>query len=173
MQYARSYKAPHPRNPANWNPLITDGHILSWLVMVPTDKKQIRARQISVQQIDKLEELWKVDPNATLDDLQKPGIDEESAHEVPHLPPCRYTNANHYQNVFAPLMVLEANYNEKQKKCQPQNIKEVRWDIGLNKKRTAYFNLSCKNGGACGLSRERFMNMLHMNMHVWARAERS
>lgn len=71
---------PPPRNPANWNPLITDRCFLSWLVKVPTDKEQTRVRQISAPQINKLEELWKVDPEATLEDLQKPGIDEEPEH---------------------------------------------------------------------------------------------
>lgn len=52
---------------------------LSWLVKVPSDKEQTRARQISATQINKLEELWKDDSNATLEDLQRPGVDEEPA----------------------------------------------------------------------------------------------
>ncbi len=65
------------RNPTNWQPLIQDRMFLSWLVKVPSDKEQTRARQISATQINKLEELWKDDPNATLEDLQRPGVDEE------------------------------------------------------------------------------------------------
>lgn len=37
----------------------------------------MRSRQISAQQINKLEELWKDNPDATLEDLEKPGVDEE------------------------------------------------------------------------------------------------
>jgi regulator of nonsense transcripts 1 len=37
----------------------------------------MRARQISAQQINKLEELWKDNPEANLEDLEKPGVDEE------------------------------------------------------------------------------------------------
>jgi len=33
--------------------------------------------QISAQQINKLEELWKDNPEAKLEDLDKPGIDDE------------------------------------------------------------------------------------------------
>ena len=61
-------------DPNNWSPLITD---LSWLVKIPSDKDQARARHISATQINKLEELWKENPAATLEDLQKPGVDEE------------------------------------------------------------------------------------------------
>ena len=52
---------PHlPRNPSNWQPLIQDRCFLSWLVKIPSEKEQARARQISASQINKLEELWKV-----------------------------------------------------------------------------------------------------------------
>jgi hypothetical protein len=37
----------------------------------------MRSRQITAQQINKLEELWKDNPDATLEDLEKPGVDEE------------------------------------------------------------------------------------------------
>jgi len=37
----------------------------------------MRARQISAQQINKLEELWKENNEATYQDLEKPGVDEE------------------------------------------------------------------------------------------------
>lgn len=48
------------RDPSQWQPLIQDRQFLSWLVKVPSDQEQLRARQISAQQINKLEELWKV-----------------------------------------------------------------------------------------------------------------
>ena len=67
----------HPRDPAKWQPLIQDRCFLNWLVKIPSDKEQARARQISASQINKLEELWKVDAMATLDSLQAPGLDQE------------------------------------------------------------------------------------------------
>lgn len=39
----------------------------------PTEKEQLRARQITTTQINTLEELWRVNPNATLFDLERPG----------------------------------------------------------------------------------------------------
>ena len=65
------------RDPSQWQPLRQDRQFLPWLVKVPTDQDQLRARQISAQQINKLEELWKDNPEAKLEDLEKPGVDEE------------------------------------------------------------------------------------------------
>jgi regulator of nonsense transcripts 1 len=62
---------------SSWSPLIEDRQFLSWLVKVPTEAEVARARQITWAQINKLEELWKDDAAATLDDLEKPGIDDE------------------------------------------------------------------------------------------------
>lgn len=128
-------------NPANWQPLIVDRCFLPWLVKIPTDSDQARARQISGTQIGKLEELWKDDPDATLDTLQKPGIDEEPAQIQ-----LRYTDAYQYQNILGPLVKLEADYDKKLKESQTQDGIIVRWDIGLNQKRLAYFNFSRQNG---------------------------
>ena len=46
-------------------------------LQVPSEQEQLRARQISAQQINKLEELWKANPDASLEDLEKPGVDDE------------------------------------------------------------------------------------------------
>uniref|UniRef100_A0A3Q2VWI1 UPF1 RNA helicase and ATPase n=1 Tax=Haplochromis burtoni TaxID=8153 RepID=A0A3Q2VWI1_HAPBU len=45
---------------SQWQPLIQDRCFLSWLVKIPSEQEQLRARQITAQQINKLEELWKV-----------------------------------------------------------------------------------------------------------------
>jgi hypothetical protein len=46
-------------------------------LQIPSEQEQLRARQISAQQINKVEELWKTSPDATLEDLEKPGVDDE------------------------------------------------------------------------------------------------
>lgn len=48
-----------------WKPLITDRCFLAWLVKQPSEQGQLRARQISAAQINKLEELWKDNIEAT------------------------------------------------------------------------------------------------------------
>ena len=60
-----------------WSPLIEDRSFLSWLVKVPSEQEQLRARPITFHQINKLEELWRDNANATLEDLEKPGVDDE------------------------------------------------------------------------------------------------
>ncbi|RLN36054.1 hypothetical protein C2845_PM03G07610 [Panicum miliaceum] len=101
---------------------------------VPSEQEQLRARQISAQQINKVEELWKTNPDASLEDLEKPGVDDE-----PQAVVLKYEDAYQYQNVFAPLIKLEADYDKMMKESQSKDNVTVRWDIGLNKKRVAYF----------------------------------
>ncbi len=163
------------RDPSQWQPLIQDRQFLPWLVKVPSEQEQLRARQVSAQQINKLEELWKVswevissrtrrskrivsfardtncdsscfqdNPDATLEDLEKPGVDEEPQQVL-----LRYEDAYQYQNIFGPLVKLEADYDKKLKESQTQDNIVVRWDVGLNKKRIAYFHFSKANEGKC------------------------
>ncbi|XP_050403734.1 regulator of nonsense transcripts 1 [Patella vulgata] len=127
-------------DPTQWLPLIQDRQFLSWLVKVPTDQDQLRARQITAQQINKLEELWKENPEAKLEDLEKPGIDEEPQQVL-----LRYDDAYQYQNIFGPLVKLEADYDRKLKESQTQDNIQVRWDVGLNKKKIAHFQLPKAN----------------------------
>ncbi|KAK5804720.1 hypothetical protein PVK06_032371 [Gossypium arboreum] len=119
---------------SQWCPLIDDRCFLQWLVKVPSEQEQLRARQISAQQINKVEELWKTNPDTSLEDLEKPGIDDE-----PQPVALKYEDAYQYQNVFAPLIKLEADYDKMMKESQSKDNVTVRWDIGLNKKQVAYF----------------------------------
>jgi len=124
-----------------WRPLITDRQLLTWLVKVPSDAEQLRARQITAAQINKLEDLWKENIDAEFQDLEKPGVDEDPAQVL-----LRYQDGYQYQNIFGPLVKLEADYDKKLKESQTQDNIEIRWDVGLNKKITAYFNMA-KNDG--------------------------
>ena len=53
-----------------WLPLIDDRAFLPWLVAVPSSHDA--PRNVTAAQINKLEELWKANPTAALDDLEKP-----------------------------------------------------------------------------------------------------
>lgn len=124
-----------------WKPLISDRCFLTWLVKVPSEQEQLRARQISAQQINKLEELWKENVDATFQDLEKPGVDEEPQQVL-----LRYEDGYQYQNIFGPLVKLEADYDKRLKESQTQENIDVRWDVGLNKKTIAYFALAKTDG---------------------------
>ncbi|CAL8129215.1 unnamed protein product [Orchesella dallaii] len=119
-----------------WRPLIADRCFVDWLVKVPTSKEQERARQISNTQIVKLEEIWKENQDASFQDLEKPGIEDEPQHVL-----LRYEDGYQYEQIFKPLIKLEAEYDKKLKESQKHDNVDVRWDVGLNKRTTAYFTL--------------------------------
>jgi regulator of nonsense transcripts 1 len=83
-------------DPAEWKPLIEDRCFLSWLVKVPSEQEQFRARQITAQQINKLEELWKVRAHDCLNILQYPQYQRLA---------CGFREKYLYKH-FPPLMVL-------------------------------------------------------------------
>lgn len=124
-------------DPEQWKPLIHDRCFLPWLVRAPLEREQLRARQVTAQQISRLEELWKDNVDASFQDLEKPGVDEEPQQVL-----LRYEDGYQYQNIFGPLVKMEADYDKKLKESQTQDNIEVRWDIGLNKKMIAYFTVA-------------------------------
>ncbi|KAF2863664.1 hypothetical protein K470DRAFT_106398, partial [Piedraia hortae CBS 480.64] len=123
---------------SKWQPLIEDRAFLGWLVGPPTDQEQLRARHLAPQMIAKLEEMWKVDANATIGDVASgaAGLDDEPAPVL-----LRYDDAYQYQNVFGPLVKMEADYDRRLKESQSQDGLVVRWDLGLNNKHLASFVL--------------------------------
>ena len=66
--------------------------------------------------------------------------------------PRRYNDAYHYQNIFGPLVKIEADYDKRLKESQTQQDITVRWDIGLNQKRIAYFTLPKLESGEVKLA---------------------
>ena len=102
---------------AQWTPIIEDKAFLSWLVKVPSEQEQLRARQVTSTQIVKLEDLWKENPVAALEDLEKPGVDED-----PNPVLLRYEDAYKYQNIFGPLVKLESDYDKKIKEAQVRSF---------------------------------------------------
>jgi len=125
---------------AQWQPLIEDRSFLPWLVKVPDAKEQMRSWNITAAQVNKLEEMWKTNPDATLEDLE--GKAGPGSEDDPQPVMLRYEDAYQYQHVFAPLVKMEADYDKKLKESQSQENVVVRWDVGLNKKRIAYFHFT-------------------------------
>lgn len=113
----------------------------------PSEQEQLRSRQISFQQINRLEDLWRENANATLDDLEKPGVDDEPQPVI-----LRYEDAYQYQNIFGPLVKIEADYDKRLKESQTQTDITVRWDLGLNQKRVAWFGLPKLESGEVRLA---------------------
>lgn len=122
---------------SRWQPLIEDRSFLPWLVSVPSDAEQLRARHLTPPMIAKLEEMWKDNASATIQDLEKAaGIDDDPAPVL-----LKYDDAYQYQNVFGPLVKIEADYDRKLKEAQSEDGLVIRWDYGLNNKHLASFVL--------------------------------
>ncbi|KAK9810079.1 hypothetical protein WJX72_004466 [[Myrmecia] bisecta] len=117
-----------------WEPLIKDRAFMPWLVKEPSDQEKLRARRVTTSQIVRLEEMWKANPTASVEDIDKPGENDEPAPVA-----LRYDDAHVYQSVFGPLVRMEADYDRAMKESQSRSDVSVRWDMGLNKKRLVHF----------------------------------
>lgn len=121
-----------------WKPLINDRCLLLWLLRSPDEHELSRARQIDAAQISKLEDFWRDQNNdVSFHDLDKSQQNDSILQTVP----LRYDSADQYQEIFGPLVKMEAEYDKQMKESRNQDNIHVRWDIGLNKKILAYFNI--------------------------------
>ena len=76
-----------------------------------------------------------------MEDLEKPGVDEEPQHVL-----LRYEDAYQYQNIFGPLVKLEADYDKKLKESQVMCVQE-----GVGRVNTASLLRSGEGGFLCKL----------------------
>ena len=130
-------------NPDEWLPLIKDGEFRDWLVKRPAEKDLLRARRVTRDQIVKLEDIWKTDAKAKLEDLGKNGKEDS----VTHILPC-YEDGFQYQNIFGPLVKMEADEDKMMKENQTQEgLSLERWDRSLKKNHVAVFRPSSSDGG--------------------------
>ncbi|CCH41224.1 ATP-dependent helicase NAM7 [Wickerhamomyces ciferrii] len=120
-----------------WTSLIEDRQLLSWVANIPTEEDTLNARIITNSQISKLEAKWRLNKDATIQDVEKP---EEENEIVPIL--MRYTDAYEYQRSFGPLVKLEADYDKQLKESQALEHISVKWSLALNNKHLASFTLS-------------------------------
>ncbi|ETO03094.1 hypothetical protein RFI_34319 [Reticulomyxa filosa] len=120
-----------------WQPLIRDRQLLDWIVKIPSPEEVLKARSVTAEQMMKLEELWKKNSKAKLEDLQAPINVEEEVKVVRIM----YKDAQDFQSVYLPLIMLEADYDKKMKESQAQDGISLRWDYNLSKKRVIHFAL--------------------------------
>lgn len=117
-----------------WQPIVQNKAFLSWLVKVPSDHDVVRARHLSAAQINRLEELWKREPSATLEDLERPDVNVE-----PDPVQTRYEDSVQYMQVLDPLVGLEAEHDREAKESQQRSDVTVTWDVSLNRRNVAHF----------------------------------
>ena len=124
---------------AQWHPLIQDRRFLPWLVKKPADACLVAAREISQAQMTKLEEVWKADPHARYADLTRStevDPDEPEVEGVLRM----YDDGFHYQNILAPLVKMEADYDKSMKESLTEESVSVRWETSLSGKHLAIFS---------------------------------
>ena len=131
---------------SQWHPLIQDRQFLPWLLSVPSAALQARARQVGASQMTRLEELWKRKPTAQFADLFKKQTDGEGGEDDDglelELTPTqqRYEDGFHYQNILAPLVKMEADYDRQMKESLTEESISVEWDVSLSGKWVAKFS---------------------------------
>ncbi|KAJ9115986.1 Regulator of nonsense transcripts 1 [Naganishia vaughanmartiniae] len=62
---------------SQWSAIIEDRAFLSWLVKPPSEGEVARARQVGFREINRLEELWRDNPDAKLEDAERADGEEE------------------------------------------------------------------------------------------------
>ena len=88
------------------------------MVKKPTEAEALRARPLNVATINKLEDLWRTNPSASLQDVLT--VDGELNDAEPTPVQERYEDAYQYQNIMGPLVKLEADYDRQMKEQQTQ-----------------------------------------------------
>lgn len=122
-----------------WQSLIEDRQLLSWLAQPPKEEDLINAINVNYDQITKLEIKWRLNKDATLEDL----VDDNEEEEI-NVDPIlmRYTDAYQYQRSFAPLVKIEADYDKALKESKGLNYISVEWSQSLNNRTLASFYFS-------------------------------
>ncbi|CCE85905.1 Piso0_005544 [Millerozyma farinosa CBS 7064] len=123
---------------SSWQSLIDDRQFLPWIAAVPSEEELIHTQLISYKQISKLEAQWRLNRDATINDVGGDLDDEEEV--LPIL--MRYNDAFQYQRSFAPLVKLESEFDKSLKESQALEHIQVRWSLGLNNRHLASFTLS-------------------------------
>lgn len=82
----------------------------------------------------------------------------------------RYEDAYQYQNIFGPLVKIEADYDKRMKESQGENDITVRWDMGLNQKRLAWFCMPKLESGEVRLAvgDELRLRLVGASMKGWS-----
>uniref|UniRef100_A0A0L0NNR0 Upf1 domain-containing protein n=1 Tax=Candidozyma auris TaxID=498019 RepID=A0A0L0NNR0_CANAR len=121
-----------------WQALISDRQLLPWVASVPLDEEMAVSRKVTHEQITKLEAQWRLNKDATIDDLDK--VEAELDELMPVL--LRYQDLYQYQNAFAPLVEAEALCDKSLKELQALEHISVRWEVAENGRNVASFALS-------------------------------
>ncbi|KAI6223741.1 Regulator of nonsense transcripts 1 [Aphelenchoides fujianensis] len=94
-----------------WKPLIAERQLVSWVLKPPDAKAEARAKQITTSRINRLEELWKENAEATVEDFGPSGPERRTRARLPA--------------VLSPLVALEAEYDRKAKEALSYQVTQI------------------------------------------------
>lgn len=121
-----------------WQALIDHRKLLPWVAPVPTDEMMAHTRNVTQDQIRKLEAQWRMNKNTTIAE-----IDQDRAETLTLSPVLlRYNDAMEYQNVLAPLVEAEATCDRNMKESQALEHILVQWSQSETGRHLALFTLS-------------------------------
>ena len=104
---------------ASWHPLIEEKRLLPWIVSVPTEEEDRKAKKLSIKEIGKIEE-----------DLKRGKTSEEvpKVQETVRKIKLHYYSAKEYYDIYAKLVKLEADYDREVKRSYTKNEVNIIWD---------------------------------------------
>lgn len=100
-------------DPNDFTPLVQEKTLANWLVKPSSDNKLKRARQITYEQINNLEEMRKNNPDVKFEDLNQNGKKKKLREVL-----LKYEDGYEYLDVFLPLIKAEAEHDKKIKESQ-------------------------------------------------------
>lgn len=131
---------------SEWEPIISDKRFISWLIKIPTGQDLENVKPVSAIEIAQIDDTLRsaninqrslarqnlenggYGNNACLDDkIQK----TKSVYSSPH----------EYQEIFTPLIQLEADYDKLMKESLHQNNVVLRCETSVQNRKTVYFQL--------------------------------
>lgn len=102
-----------------WKPLIEEKRFLPWIVSVPTEEEDRKARKISIKEISRIEEEIRTG--------KVPARTPEVSENIKHIK-LRYNNTREYKEIYDKLVRLDAEYDREVKQSQKKNDINLRWD---------------------------------------------
>lgn len=115
-----------------WKPLIEEKRFLPWIVSVPTDEEDRKARKITIKEISKIEEETR---NGKI-----PVNVPEAVENIKRIK-LKYNNPKEYKEIYEKLVRLDAEYDREVKQSQKKNEINLRWERS-EKKHSAVFIFS-------------------------------
>ena len=115
-----------------WKPLIEEKRFLPWIVSVPTEEEDRKARKITIKEISKIEE--------EIRNGKIPTTVPEAVENIKRIK-LKYSNPREYKEIYERLVRLDAEYDREVKQSQKKNDISLRWERS-DKKHLAIFIFS-------------------------------